>query len=362
MIKCPASMDASQMTWDVFISHATEDKSAVAEPLANALKDAGLSVWYDRFELLLGDRLRRKIDEGLLHSRYGIVILSHSFFKKHWPQVELDGLAQREIDGEKVILPIWYELTGGDVRTYSPTLADRLATSWSTGLENVVHEVLAAVRQVGWEGEHGRTAMHRPTPQSKLDTRTLRVGLSCGLLKESGQGQVSLTARYVKSLCREAKEVMEKLDPARLDNLWEDAFLGGSLKGKDRTQIVIGDFEHFLDSIGRTMVMDYMIQVGIKSHLFSLREVDGKLGFEFNKELLEEFFIMCTGIQTVDEVEGYIARSCVQLARPRLLLHDPARTDHSHLAGLFLFLLFKLDVYVKAVKMAVSGELFTGSA
>ena len=37
--------------FDVFISHTSEDKEDVVRPLATALRDAGLSVWYDEFEL-----------------------------------------------------------------------------------------------------------------------------------------------------------------------------------------------------------------------------------------------------------------------------------------------------------------------
>src|SRR5207253_6894356 len=110
------------MSWDVFVSHASEDKQAVAEPLMRALEDAGLRVWYDRIELRLGDSLREKIDEGLAHSRFGIVILSPSFFAKHWPMQELNGLAQREVEGCKVILPIWYNITAEQVRGRSPIL------------------------------------------------------------------------------------------------------------------------------------------------------------------------------------------------------------------------------------------------
>lgn len=134
------------MRWDIFISHATEDKKAVAEPLAQALKHAGLKVWYDQFELKLGDRLRRSIDNGLCESRFGIVILSPSFFKKHWPQQELDGLAQREEDGQKVILPIWYSVTAEEVREYSPVLADRIAAKWEDGLEAVVAGILSVMK------------------------------------------------------------------------------------------------------------------------------------------------------------------------------------------------------------------------
>src|SRR6266404_4892838 len=119
------------MNWDVFISHATEDKALVAEPLARALKNAGLSVWYDQFELKLGDRLVRSINNGLSKSRFGIAILSPAFFKKRWPLLELDGLAQREEGGRKVILPVWYNVTEHEVRAESLLLADRIAAKWS---------------------------------------------------------------------------------------------------------------------------------------------------------------------------------------------------------------------------------------
>jgi hypothetical protein len=131
--------------WDVFISHASEDKDAIAAPLAKAVKKRGLRVWYDEFSLTLGDSLRESIDRGLAHSRFGVVILSHHFFQKHWPKKELNGLASREVDGDKVILPVWHEIGFAEVRKYSPMLADRLAVQTKDGLAHVVDKILAAV-------------------------------------------------------------------------------------------------------------------------------------------------------------------------------------------------------------------------
>jgi tetratricopeptide (TPR) repeat protein len=132
--------------WDVFISHAWEDKETVARPLAHALSKAGISVWYDEFTLTLGDSLRRSIDRGLAESRYGLVILSQHFFAKGWPQRELDGLTTREIGSGKVILPVWHKLTRKDVEDFSPTLADKLSVSTTAGLDIVVQEILKVVR------------------------------------------------------------------------------------------------------------------------------------------------------------------------------------------------------------------------
>ncbi len=113
--------------YDAFICHASEDKKSIVRPLAAALDELRFRVWYDEFELKVGDSLRQSIDKGLVNSRYGIVILSKAFFAKDWPQYELNGLTAREIDGEKVILPVWHGVTKADILQYSPPLADKIA-------------------------------------------------------------------------------------------------------------------------------------------------------------------------------------------------------------------------------------------
>lgn len=119
--------------YDAFISHASEDKRELARPLAELLTDRGLKVWYDEMTLTIGDSLRRSIDRGLRNSRFGIVILSPSFFEKNWPQYELDGLVAREASGDnKVILPLWHKVSKDEVLNYSPPLADKLALSTAT--------------------------------------------------------------------------------------------------------------------------------------------------------------------------------------------------------------------------------------
>jgi len=131
--------------WDVFISHASEDKDAIATPLAEALRAKGLRVWYDDFALKMGDSLRQSIDRGLARSRFGVVILSGYFFQKHWTQQELNGLTTAEVNGGKVILPVWHGVGFAEVRNYSPILADRKAAHAKDGLSRVVDMVVEVV-------------------------------------------------------------------------------------------------------------------------------------------------------------------------------------------------------------------------
>lgn len=140
----PEPLDDDEI-FDVFISHASEDKDSIVRSLADALREEGLRVWYDEFELRIGDSLRQKIDRGLANSRFGIVVLSHSFFEKGWPNYELDGIVTRAVTGEQVLLPIWHNVSKDEVVKYSPSLADKLARSTAT---HTVDEIAAEISEV----------------------------------------------------------------------------------------------------------------------------------------------------------------------------------------------------------------------
>ncbi len=128
--------------YDFFISHATEDKESIVRPLANILITRGHKIWYDEFQLTVGDSLRKKIDEGLIYSKYGIVILSRDFFRKNWTEYELNGLVAKEMNGVKVILPIWHNVTRDEVLKFSPTLADKVALNSAIySIEEIANEL-----------------------------------------------------------------------------------------------------------------------------------------------------------------------------------------------------------------------------
>ena len=129
-------------SYDVFVSHASEDKDEFVRDFVKCLQENGLNVWYDEFTLRVGDSLRRSIDHGLRNSRYGIVVLSEAFFSKEWPQRELDGLFAREVNGEKVILPIWHKISKNEVLKFSPIIADMLALNTASfTIEEIAKEI-----------------------------------------------------------------------------------------------------------------------------------------------------------------------------------------------------------------------------
>jgi hypothetical protein len=139
--------DYVEKEFDVFISHASEDKDEVVRPLALALKNEGLIVWYDEFELKIGDSLRKKIDKGLANSKFGIVVLSKNFFTKGWTNYELDGIITKAVSGEQVILPIWHNITKKEVIDFSPSLADKVARNTSSyTVEEIALEISEVIK------------------------------------------------------------------------------------------------------------------------------------------------------------------------------------------------------------------------
>jgi hypothetical protein len=130
---------------DFFLSHAGEDRQAFVSPLAEGIVRRGKSLWYSEYEITLGDSLRARIDRGLSESRFGVVVLSHAFFTKPWPQAELDALASRSMhEGRKVILPVRHQMTIDELRSRSPLLAGVLSVDSSIGVPAVVEAIIRA--------------------------------------------------------------------------------------------------------------------------------------------------------------------------------------------------------------------------
>lgn len=115
--------------YDVFVSHAWEDKESFVDEFVQALKDLEVKVWYDTSQMKWGDSMRAKIDDGLRKSRFGVAVLSPNYIaeNKYWTKAELDGLFQLESINGKTLLPVWHNLTKKQVMDYSPIIASKLA-------------------------------------------------------------------------------------------------------------------------------------------------------------------------------------------------------------------------------------------
>jgi hypothetical protein len=90
----------------IFLSHNCRDKSFVRR-LARDLTSQGIHCWIDEAEIMIGDSLISKIQEGIMGSEYLAVILSPHSVKSTWVKKELEMAFSMEVNNRKVkILPL----------------------------------------------------------------------------------------------------------------------------------------------------------------------------------------------------------------------------------------------------------------
>ncbi|MEJ5048637.1 toll/interleukin-1 receptor domain-containing protein [Chryseobacterium culicis] len=95
------------MEYDVFISHASEDKEKFVDEFCKDLDKEKIPYWYDSKEIDWGDSLIRKINQGLATSKFAIIVLSKNFIKKKWTNAELEAVLNIETNtGQVRVLPL----------------------------------------------------------------------------------------------------------------------------------------------------------------------------------------------------------------------------------------------------------------
>lgn len=93
---------------DLFICYSSKDKKFV-QKLAEDLKTHGVTVWWDEWEMMVGDSINKKIQEGILKSSYLAVVLSPDSVESQWVEKELNAAYIIELEEHKVfILPMLY--------------------------------------------------------------------------------------------------------------------------------------------------------------------------------------------------------------------------------------------------------------
>ena len=95
-----------QFPYDVFLSYSAKDK-AVVRPLAERLRQDGLTVWFDEWVLKPGDSIPAKIEAGLEHSRVLVLCLSAQAFGSDWAQLEAGTFRFRDpLNRERRFIPL----------------------------------------------------------------------------------------------------------------------------------------------------------------------------------------------------------------------------------------------------------------
>lgn len=138
--------------YDVFLSHASEDKETLVRDLRLALSSARISVWFDAEEMGAGDRLSSSIQEGIRTSRYGLAVITEAYIQKknRWSGGELGAFLNAEYSSEKTrLLWVRFGVTQERVAEVFPMLADKIGIDGGDGRSlppEVVEKIAEKIR------------------------------------------------------------------------------------------------------------------------------------------------------------------------------------------------------------------------
>ena len=124
-VEVPSYKARTLPEYDVFLSHANQDKAEIVDELYESLEKLGISIFYDKETLEWGDNWKKRILEGTQKAEFAIIIISDNFFGREWTEKELsEFLGRQNRNGQKLILPIVHNITNEDLREKYPSVAD----------------------------------------------------------------------------------------------------------------------------------------------------------------------------------------------------------------------------------------------
>lgn len=89
------------------------------------LRKLGINIFYDSEVLSWGDNWKQVILNGTEKSEFAIIVISENFFGREWTERELDEFLKRQnVNGQKIVLPLLYNITFEQLKDKYPTLGE----------------------------------------------------------------------------------------------------------------------------------------------------------------------------------------------------------------------------------------------
>ena len=96
---------APNIAMRVFLSHSSRDKPAV-EALARYLREQGIDVWLDKWEISPGDDIIARMNDGLLQADAGLIVFSAQSLESPWVKAEVSTLTYERIKSGQPLIPV----------------------------------------------------------------------------------------------------------------------------------------------------------------------------------------------------------------------------------------------------------------
>lgn len=129
--------------FDVFISHASEDKETIARPIFEACARRGIKAFLDEAHIGWGESFTAKINTALGAARTVLCVISPTSVTKEWPLAEVNTALSMDVIGQKVVVPL---MVGRPDLTKLPLIAGKDQLVWGGDAEKVAAELEKVVR------------------------------------------------------------------------------------------------------------------------------------------------------------------------------------------------------------------------
>lgn len=234
----------------VFISHASEDKDRFVLDFATKLRDRGVDVWLDKWEMLPGDSLVGKIfEDGIKGASAVIVVLSKFSVKKPWVREELNAAFVRRVNSGSKLIPVIIDKC--DVpEALSSTLWQRIEdlASYPDSLDRIVAAIFGTTDKppLGQAPKYSTAYVSSIDGLNNIDSLVLKI--ACEYALKTGHTCINPGIFYLENgdhLVPESElsDSLEVLDQQGYINLLRT--IG---PGLDRFQVTTYGFETFARS------------------------------------------------------------------------------------------------------------------
>lgn len=167
--------------YDVFISHASEDKETIARPIFEACARRGVKAFLDEAHIGWGEDFTKKINTALGSARTVLCVISQVSVTKEWPLAEVNTALSMDVIGQKRVVPL---IVGSPDLTKLPLIRGRDQLVWRGDAETVAAELVKVVRPPAPEVTRGGAAVPVIAPNSAAEAK--RAAQNAGAKKGGG--------------------------------------------------------------------------------------------------------------------------------------------------------------------------------
>lgn len=158
----------------IFLSHSSKDKDFVRK-LASDLTKNDVPVWFDEWELKVGDSLNKKIGEAINESGWLAVVISGNSIKSTWVEKELNAGLATELEKKQVfVLPLVIDNCEIPIFLRDKLFAD-FRSDYSDGLTSLLTRLIPEKSISSVQSTVEKPQIHPPTTLPKAEAFLLSI-------------------------------------------------------------------------------------------------------------------------------------------------------------------------------------------